>query len=54
MWKPWQLATTSQERAVDNARAAATALSRARVERAEVETYLADRYAGPAATDRPA
>ncbi len=64
MWKPWQLATSSQERAVANARAAATELSRARVERAEVETYLARRALEqprrarearrPAAGERPA
>ena len=41
MWKPWQLVTRSNERAVANARTAATELSRMRVERAEVELYLA-------------
>jgi hypothetical protein len=57
MWKPWELATSSNDRAVANARAAATELSRARVERVEVETYLeglADRYAETGVTGRPA
>src|SRR5262245_15385305 len=37
----WRWAVTSNERAVANARAAATECSRLRVERAEVELYLA-------------
>jgi hypothetical protein len=45
MWMPWQLVTRSNERAVANARAAATELSRLRVERAEVELYVARRAA---------
>lgn len=36
----WQLATTSNDRAVHNARMASTALSRRRVERDEVELFL--------------
>ena len=38
----WQWGRASNQRAVDNARAAATELSRRRVERDEVELYLAD------------
>ena len=41
----WQWAGSSNDRAVDNAREASTALSRLRVEREEVELYLAGRYA---------
>jgi hypothetical protein len=36
----WRWAVASNERAVANARAAATECSRARVERAEVEQFL--------------
>jgi hypothetical protein len=36
----------SQERALDNAREATTALSRARVQREEIELYLRSRRAG--------
>jgi len=46
MWTPWaQLATWSrrtQDAAVENARVAAVACSRALVERIEVELYVAD------------
>jgi hypothetical protein len=48
----WRWAATSNERAVANARAAATECSRRRVERAEVELFLAavaDRGPEPAA-----
>ncbi len=45
MWKPWELITRSNDRAVANARTAATELSRLRVERAEIELYVA-RVAG--------
>lgn len=48
MWKPWELVTRSHERAVANARAATTELARRRVERDEVELYLARKYADPA------
>jgi hypothetical protein len=42
VWRSARLwAVASNERAVANARAAATECSRARVERAEVEQYLA-------------
>jgi hypothetical protein len=41
----WGLAVRSNEQAVANARAATTALGRARVERDEVELYLRRRYA---------
>ena len=37
----WRWSTVSNERAVANARAAATECSRRRVERAEVEQFLA-------------
>ncbi|WP_341925112.1 hypothetical protein [Nocardioides psychrotolerans] len=40
MWNPWQWAAASNERAVVNAREAATACSRRRVERLEVELFL--------------
>ena len=41
MWGIGRLAVRSNERAVANARGAATALGRARVERVEVEVFLA-------------
>lgn len=41
MWKPWQWAVSSNERAVANARAATTECSRRRLERADVALYLA-------------
>ncbi|HEX6148205.1 hypothetical protein [Nocardioides sp.] len=44
---PWQWAAASNERAVENARQASTALSRGRVEREEVELFLRERYAEP-------
>ena len=37
----WLRTVLGQERAIDNARAAATELARQRVEREEVEIYLA-------------
>ncbi len=40
----WQWGIRSNERAVDNARTATTALSRLRVEREEVELFLRQRY----------
>ena len=43
MWKPWQWGLGSHEAAVTNAREAATELSRRRVERDDVELYLAQR-----------
>jgi len=45
----WRWAVASNERAVANARAAATECSRRRVERAEVERFLAT-YAVPEAS----
>ncbi len=49
MWKPWAVAqlvgSLSQEGAVANARGAATELSRMRVERVEIELYVAQRAA---------
>ena len=41
MWKPWGLVRASNEGAVRNARSAATALGRQRVERLEIEQYVA-------------
>jgi hypothetical protein len=46
----WRWARASNERAVDNARAAATELGRRRVERDEVELYLAELGARRAAS----
>jgi len=62
MWKPWQQASgwghASNERAIGNARSAATLLSRRRVEREEVELFLRAREArvarAPGASQRPA
>lgn len=42
MWKPWEWATRSNARAVENARLATTLCSRRRLERAEVELFLAN------------
>jgi hypothetical protein len=44
-WRRW--AAAGNEQAIANAREAATSLSRARVEREEVELYLARRHAVP-------
>ncbi len=56
MWKPWAVASLvgarSHEGAVANARSAATELSRMRVERVEIELYVAQRAAEWA--DQPA
>ncbi len=54
MWKPWQWASASNERAIANARAGTTACSRRRLERAEVELFLASRYLEPAPSTQPA
>jgi hypothetical protein len=54
MWTPWQLGRASNEQAVANARAAATDLSRLRVERNEVELYVEERAAARSAADQPA
>lgn len=45
MWKPWEWSTRSNARAVENARLATTSCSRRRLERAEVELFLADLHA---------
>ena len=42
MWKPWEWASASQAAALVNARSAATELSRLRLEREDVELFLAD------------
>ncbi|WP_432478690.1 hypothetical protein [Nocardioides sp. GXQ0305] len=49
----WGLGVRSNERALANARDAATTLSRLRVERDEVELYLRHRYAAPRARVAP-
>ena len=54
MFKPWQWSRTSNQRAVDNARAAATELSRLRVEREDVEHFLARVAERRTAAVRPA
>ena len=41
MFKPWEWGRASNERAVANARVATTELSRRRVERDDVEIFLA-------------
>ncbi len=48
-----QLGARSHERAVANARTAATELSRLRVERAEIELYVAQRAAERRPTSPP-
>ena len=42
MWKPWEWASASQAAALANARTASTELSRLRLEREDVELFLAD------------
>jgi len=55
MWRPWDMVTRSNERAVANARAAATELSRLRVERTEIDLFLAEMAVGRTTlADRPA
>ncbi|MFC5178882.1 hypothetical protein [Nocardioides taihuensis] len=54
MVKVWDWGARSHERALDNARAAATALHRARLERAEVDLWFELRGAGAEAADQPA
>ncbi|GAA1144883.1 hypothetical protein [Nocardioides aquiterrae] len=46
IWKPWEWAVASHTAALDNARTAATELSRLRVEREDVELFLANRSDG--------
>ncbi|MCD4534806.1 hypothetical protein LRP67_11995 [Nocardioides sp. cx-169] len=43
MWKPWEIGSRSNARAVQNARLASTLCSRRRLEQVEVELYLAAR-----------
>ena len=54
MWKPWQWASASNERAIANARVGTTECSQRRLERAEVELYLTSRYPEPAPSTQPA
>ena len=58
MWKPWQWSSASNDAAVCNARAAATELSRLRVQRQEVELFLEQHLwvpaVDPGAAPRPA
>jgi hypothetical protein len=58
MYKPWSWGLVSNAGALANARAAATELSRLRVERDDVELYLAElrpaRTALPRVTHQPA
>jgi hypothetical protein len=42
MWQPWQWASASNIRAVENARTASVECSRRLVERTEVELYVAE------------
>ncbi|HWM75088.1 MAG TPA: hypothetical protein VNQ53_15180 [Nocardioides sp.] len=54
MWIPWQWASASNERAIANARLGTTECSRLRLERAEVELFLAALYPEPAPSSHPA
>lgn len=58
MWKPWTLPTawsrSSNDRAIGNARASATELSRRRVEAQDVELFLARHRASAVPERRPA
>ena len=54
MWKPWQWASRSNELAISNARAAATACSRRRLERADAALYLASLDPAVDSTKHPA
>lgn len=54
MWKLWQWAGASNERAIANARVATTECSRRRLERSDVEQFLAERYPVPAPSTQPA
>jgi len=51
MFKPWTWSRSSNDRAICNARASATELGRRRVERHDVELFLA-RHREPAAAAR--
>jgi hypothetical protein len=54
MWIPWHWASASNERAIANAMLGTTECSRRRLERAEVELFLATRYPEPAPSSHPA
>ena len=54
MWKPWQWASASNERAIANARAGTTECSQRRLERVEVDLFLASRFLEPAPSTQPA
>jgi hypothetical protein len=54
MYNPTHWGKRSNEAAVDNARTAATELSRARVERDDVENFLAELVQKRASGQRPA
>jgi hypothetical protein len=58
MYKPWSWGLASNARAVANARTAATELSRARIERDDVDLFLTElhlaRTALPRVTHQPA
>lgn len=51
MWNPWTWSRSSNDRAISNARASATELHRRRVERHDVELFLAG-HGEPAAAAR--
>ena len=52
MWKPWW--RLGNEQAIANARAGSVDCSRRRLERAEVELFLAERYPEQAPSTQPA
>lgn len=54
MWKPWTWGAGSNDRAISNARASATELGRRRVERDDVELFLARHRVQAADARRPA
>jgi hypothetical protein len=58
LWKPWQWARSSNQSALANARAGAIELGSRRLERAEVDLFLAEhrdvRAAAGHTTHRPA
>jgi len=54
MWNPWQWAGISNQGAIANARAGTLECSRLRLERSEVELFLADRYPEAVPSTHPA
>ncbi len=54
MWKPWQWAVSSNQRAIANARVATTDCSRRRLERADVTLYLDSLATGVRTAKHPA